>query len=73
MTRMTLTREIAWAASLDEGNRSMREAGRTAWSQQDYNAAVREFDRLWPEERDIEAAREAYEQAVIDPDPKPRG
>jgi hypothetical protein len=26
----------------------MRAGGRTAWSADDYNAAMREFDRLWP-------------------------
>lgn len=48
---MTLTREMAWAASTDAGNRSMRAGGRTKWSQQDFNAAAREFKRLWPEKR----------------------
>lgn len=47
-----LTRELAWAASTDAGNRAMRKAGRAAWSKDDYNAAVREFDRLWPQELD---------------------
>ena len=46
---MELTREIAYAASRDAGNRRMRRAGRSKWSRGDYNAAVREFNRLWPE------------------------
>lgn len=49
---IVLTREIAWAASTDAGNRAMRHGGRTAWSREDYNAAVAEFDRLWPLHRD---------------------
>jgi hypothetical protein len=56
--RIELTRKLAWAAATDAGNRRMREAGRTKWSQGDYNAAVREFNRLWPLERDFERTRE---------------
>ena len=43
-----LAHDIAWAASTDAGNRSMREAGRTAWSEEDYNAACAELERLGP-------------------------
>lgn len=43
-----LTRELAFAASLDAGNRSMYAAGRAAWDETDQAAAAREFDRLWP-------------------------
>lgn len=50
MSTITITRRIAWAAATDAGNRSMRDAGRTAWSQEDYDAAVAEFYRLWPVE-----------------------
>lgn len=42
-----LTRELAWAAATDAGNRSMRKAGRSAWSRVDYKAAAQEFKRLW--------------------------
>jgi hypothetical protein len=45
-----LTRDVAWAAAHDAGNRSMRHAGRTSWNEDDYNAAVEEFNRLWPYE-----------------------
>lgn len=45
---ITMTREIAWAAAWDAGNRHMRQGGRTRWNKSDYNAAVREFNRLWP-------------------------
>ena len=49
---MTLT--LIHAAATDTGNRSMRSAGRTVWSEEDYNAAAREYDRLdpWPGEFD---------------------
>jgi len=58
MTKITITREIARAAAMDAGDRSMRQAGRTAWSGEDYNVMVMEFDRLWPEERDIIEVRQ---------------
>ena len=50
---MELTREIAWAASMDAGNASMRKNGRKVWNEDDRNAAVEEFDRLWPVEYDV--------------------
>lgn len=54
---ITLTRDLAWAAATDAGNRRMRKAGRTAWSEEDYGVATREFDRLWPAERDLQPER----------------
>lgn len=48
MSRITLTRELAFAASLDAGNRSMKAAGRKTWSKHDQLEASREFQRLWP-------------------------
>ena len=51
--RIKLTREIAWAASKDAANRAMRKGGRKAWSQEDFNVAIGEFDRLWPVHLDI--------------------
>jgi len=48
-----LTKETARAAATDAGNRSMRKAGRTIWNEDDYNAAVDEFDRLWPATEDV--------------------
>ena len=45
---MRFTREMAYAAGRDAGNRSMRKAGRTAWSKDDYNAAAAECARLMP-------------------------
>lgn len=53
-----LTRELAWAASQDAANQTMRAGGRTAWSEEDYNVAVAEFDRLWPARLDIKASKE---------------
>lgn len=38
----SLIRASAW----DAGDRSMRAGGRKAWSRKDYNASVREQDRL---------------------------
>ena len=54
---MTLSRDLAWAAVTDAGNRSMRAAARSVWSEQDFNAAAREFNRLWPPENDIRDLR----------------
>lgn len=53
MRAITVTREIAWAASLDEGNRCMRRGGRKAWNEDDYNAACDLFDRLWTIEDEL--------------------
>lgn len=41
-----LTMRAVYAAGRDAANRSMRAAGRTAWSRADFNVAAREFDRL---------------------------
>jgi len=46
---ITITRKLAYAAAWDAGNRSMRAAGRTVWSCEDFAACVEEFYRLWPE------------------------
>lgn len=35
------------ASGQDEGNRSMRAAGRSTWSEEDYNAACAHTDRLF--------------------------
>lgn len=50
---LALTRDIAWAAATDAGNRSMRKSGRTAWNWEDYNAACAEFNRIWPVSREV--------------------
>lgn len=47
-----MTEPLARAAAWDEGNRSMRRAGRKVWNVDDWNAAAAEYARLWPEERD---------------------
>lgn len=39
---------IAWATATDAGNRSMRNGGRTAWSAEDYRAALTLYARLVP-------------------------
>lgn len=43
---MKLTREMCYAAGMDAGNLSMRQAGRTKWNEDDYNACVRVCNRL---------------------------
>ena len=58
MTKRTITREIARAAAMDAGDRSMHQAERTTWSREDYNAMIGEFNRLWPEELDIMEVRQ---------------
>jgi hypothetical protein len=40
--------QLAYAAGMDAGNRSMRRAGRKKWNDRDYAAAVKEFERIWP-------------------------
>lgn len=52
-----MTRELAHAASMDAGNRACKAAGRKAWNEDDANAAAREYDRLYPVEREIEESR----------------
>jgi len=44
--------EVAHVAAWDAGNRSMRAAGRAGWDADDYDAAVRELDRLLPDHGD---------------------
>lgn len=46
--KLLLTRAIAYSAGLDAANRSMRTAGRKAWSEEDAGVAAAEFTRLWP-------------------------
>ena len=41
--------QAAILAGMDAGNRSMRAAGRTAWTEEDYNAGVRAYNLLLPE------------------------
>jgi hypothetical protein len=48
MGRIVITQDLAHAAGMDAGNRSMRRAGRTAWNEEDYNAAAAEEHRLLP-------------------------
>jgi hypothetical protein len=43
-----MTKELAFAASLDAGNRAMWAGGRKAWSVKDMMAAQMEYQRLWP-------------------------
>lgn len=41
--------DMAHRAAWDAGNRSMRDAGRSQWNQADWDAMVREFNRLMGE------------------------
>jgi len=43
-----ITRALAFAASLDAGNRAMSSARRKSWNEQDQSAARQAFDKLWP-------------------------
>src|ERR1039457_3907629 len=49
MAKPKMTEALARAAGADAANRQMRKAARTSWSEEDYNAAVAEFNRLWPD------------------------
>lgn len=44
--RIAVDAKIAHAAGWDAADRSMRAAGRTAWNEDDWNAACETFDRL---------------------------
>lgn len=46
MPMMTLSPAIAHAAGTDAGNAAMRKGGRTKWSDEDYETAVRTTNRL---------------------------
>lgn len=45
-SRIPVTISLALAAGQDAGNRSMRAAGRSAWSEDDWNAAAAVTDEL---------------------------
>ena len=44
--RVELTYDICMAAGQDAGNRHMRKHGRTAWNEDDWNAAARVSNEL---------------------------
>lgn len=48
MPPIRITRQLAFAASLDAGNRSMLAAHRTAWDEADAIVAAQAFNKLWP-------------------------
>ena len=48
--RPVMTYDIAMAIFKDTANRAMRKGGRTAWSEEDYNAGVDAFNRCLPEQ-----------------------
>jgi hypothetical protein len=43
---------VIFAAAREAGDRSMREAGRTYWGREDYQACWNELERLCPAGRD---------------------
>lgn len=45
---MTLTETQARLTAVDAGDRSMRDAGREAWNEQDAQVAADVFALLWP-------------------------
>lgn len=51
--RPKMTYQLAHAAGMDAGNRSMKAAGRAHWNEQDANTCWAEFERLWPVENDL--------------------
>ncbi len=46
MRRIKLTRLMCYAAASDAGNTSMRRGNRVKWNLTDYNAVVKEYNRL---------------------------
>ena len=67
MAKPVCTYDLAMAAGRDEADRSMKAAGRSRWSREDYNHAVRTFARLYPQREQIErlgAASEARERVL---------
>ncbi len=63
MPALAMTKSLVRAAAFDAGNRSMRRVGRKAWNEDDLHAAVAEFNRLWPEERELAELRRQQEVA----------
>lgn len=43
-------RKIVWSAATDAANRHMKRHNRTTWDDDDYNAAITEYNRLTKEE-----------------------
>ena len=64
-TKIVMTYDLAMAASRDEGNRSMRKAGRTKWNVDDWNAACDALDRYYPQEQRASEGLKAL-RAVLD-------
>jgi len=48
---LEVTYALAMAAAQDAANRSMHKHGRDAWNEDDWNEAVKVFDKLMPESR----------------------
>ena len=50
---ITMTYDIALAASRDKAEAAMRKAHRTRWNAADYEILCMEFHRLWPCPKDV--------------------
>ncbi len=56
--KIKLDKEMVRAYAMDEGNRSMRKAGRKVWNEDDYNVAARTYNELMDKvERDEEVRK----------------
>lgn len=55
--KVQMTYELAMAAGRDVANTQMRKAGRTAWSEADYNLMVATFERLYPLELQLKTEK----------------
>lgn len=54
---ITITYTLAMAIAKDKADRRMREAGRTKWNEEDYNAMVEEFNKRWTVEDALASQR----------------
>lgn len=45
---MHMTEQLARRIAEDAATDAMKKAGRHAWSAEDYDVAIAEFNRLWP-------------------------
>ena len=48
MPPIRITRALAFAASLDAGNRAMASEQRQTWTEEEAFVAARTFNKLWP-------------------------
>ena len=58
MPSPVMTYDLAMAIFRDTANRAMRKAGRTAWSEEDYNAGVDAFNACLPKAQTADLTKE---------------